>query len=342
MQRITKLFLLLFLLSGTVTNSFSEVPAVSVRSALSGEQQTTDTVLMVSPDDFAFNQETAQSNVFQKRTAETVLLQKRAMAEFTGMVKKLRSSGVRVISLPSRRDIKTPDAVFPNNWFSLHKGGNGERIIAGYPMLAPNRRAERRVDELTGKLRENGINVSKTIDFSRYEVEGKFLEGTGSMVLDRTHRVAYASLSPRTDRSVLADFSDKLGYRPVTFSSYDSTGSLIYHTNVMMSVGERFAVICADAIRDEQERATVLKELEQSGKTVIPITLDQVRSMCGNILELRAKGKRIIVMSKTAYDHFTPGQKKILRGLGSLLPVNIKTIETTGGGSARCMLGELF
>jgi len=342
MQRVTKLFLLLFLLSVPVTNTFSEVPAVSVRSELSGERQTTDTVFMVSPDDFAFNQETAQSNVFQKRSAETVLLQKRAMAEFRGMVKKLKASGVRVITLASRRDTKTPDAVFPNNWFSVHKGGNGERVVAGYPMLAPNRRAERRVDELTGKLRENGIAVSKTIDFSRHEAEGKFLEGTGSMVLDRTHHIAYASLSPRTDRSVLADFADKLGYRPVTFSSYDSTGSLIYHTNVMMSVGERFAVVCTDAIRDEQERAAVLKELEQSGKTVITITLDQVRSMCGNILELRAKGKRIIVLSKTAYEHFTPQQKKILGGFGSLLPVDITTIETTGGGSARCMLGEVF
>jgi hypothetical protein len=335
--RIFVLFLLL------VPAAISPPSAVaSDCGILSGERQTTDTVFMVSPDDFAFNQETAQSNLFQNKGTDSGIARKRAMAEFSSMVKKIRSSGIHVITLPSRRDVKTPDAVFPNNWFSLHKMGSGERILVGYPMLATNRRAERRIEELKRKLLANNIKVSRIVDLSRHEGEGKYLEGTGSMVLDRAHRIAYASLSPRTDRKVLADFSEKLGYRPVAFSSYDSGGHLIYHTNVMMSVGDRFAVVCAEAIRDKQERATVLKELEQSGKKVITITLDQVSTMCGNILQLHVKGKKVIVMSTTALDHFTPEQKKSLGGYGWLIPVNIETIETIGGGSSRCMLGEVF
>lgn len=323
--------------------------AISIPSAvasdvgiLSGENQTTGTVFMVSPDDFAFNQETAQSNLFQNKGMDSVVARNRAMVEFSRMVRKLRSSGIRVLTMPSRRDIKTPDAVFPNNWFSLHKLGSGERILVGYPMLAANRRAERRIEEFKQKLLENDFKVSRVIDLSGHEEGGRFLEGTGSMVLDRVNRIAYASLSPRTDRKVLADFSQKLGYRPVAFSSYDAAGHLIYHTNVMMSVGDRFAVVCTEAIRDTQERAVVLKELEASGKKVVTITLDQVRAMCGNILQLRAKGKKFIVMSTTAFEHFTPEQKKVLGGFGMLIPVNIKTIETIGGGSARCMLGEVY
>lgn len=331
--------LLLLLLSAAILTpgavaSYGGIP--------SGESQTTCTVFMVSPDDFAFNQETAQSNLFQNKGIDSVMARNRAMTEFSRMVKKLRSSGIRVLTIPSRRDVKTPDAVFPNNWFSLHKLGSGERILVGYPMLAANRRAERRIEELRQKLLESNIKVSRIIDLSRHEEEGRFLEGTGSMVLDRVHRIAYASLSPRTDRNVLADFSEKLGYRPVAFSSYDSGDRLIYHTNVMMSVGDHFAVVCAEAIRDTQERAAVLKELEQSGKKVVTITLDQVRAMCGNILQLRAKGKKFIVMSTTALEHFTPEQKKVLGGFGRLIPVNIKTIETIGGGSSRCMLGEVY
>ena len=340
MFKAIRLFLLFLLLVPAAISTPGA--AASDHGILSGERQTTDTVFMVSPDDFAFNQETAQSNLFQNKEMDSVMARKRAMTEFSGVVKRLRSSGIRVITLPSRRDVKTPDAVFPNNWFSLHRMGSGERILVGYPMLATNRRAERRIEELKRKLRVNGIKVSRTLDLSRHEEKGKYLEGTGSMVLDRAHRIAYASLSPRTDRTVLADFSEKMGYRPVAFSSYDSGGRLIYHTNVMMSVGDRFAVVCAEAIRDTQERATVLKELEQSGKSVIAITLDQVRAMCGNILQLHVKGKKVIMMSATAYAHFTPEQKKILGAFGRLIPVNIETIETIGGGSSRCMLGEVF
>ena len=310
--------------------------------AQGGERQTTGTVFMVSPDDFGFNQETAASNVFQNAPGNPEVVKQRAMAEFSGMVEQLRASGIQVITLPSRSDVKTPDAVFPNNWFSLHKSVSGERVLVGYPMLAPNRRAERRLGELAEKLNASAMPVSRTVDLIQYEAQGIFLEGTGSLVLDRVYRIAYAALSPRTDKKVLADFSEKLGYRPVPFSSFDASGKLIYHTNVMMSVGDRFAVICAEAINDGKERAAVLKALEDSGKTVITITQAQVRAMCGNILQLEAQGRKLIVMSQTAFDNFTPEQKSVLAGFGELLPVSIETIETVGGGSARCMLGEVF
>lgn len=340
MYRLTRryfLYLVVLLITLATTVGTATTGAINYR-----EQQTTGTVLMVSPDDFAFNQETAKSNLFQNRDADSSRIQKQAMAEFNVMVKKLRGASIRVIRIRSRNDIKTPDAVFPNNWFSLHWMADGERILVGYPMLAPNRRAERRMELLSKKLCLQGFKVSKTIDLSQYEEQGKFLEGTGSMVLDRTNRVAYASLSPRTDREVLNDFSHKLVYRPVAFSSYDTEGNLIYHTNVMMSVGERFAIICSEAIRNEQERIQVIEELKQSGRKVITITLDQMKHMCGNILELRRKGSNVIVMSQTAFDNFMPDQKKALARFGKLLPVHIKTIETIGGGSARCMLGEVF
>lgn len=306
------------------------------------DRQTTGAVLMVSPDDFAFNTETAQSNRFQNSVADAGKACRKALAEFDGVVRKLRGVGVQVVVLPSRHDVKTPDAVFPNNWFSLHRTAEGTRVLVGYPMLAPNRRAERRLDLLSGKLGEQGHVVDQTIDLSRYEEQDKFLEGTGSMVLDRVHRMAYASLSPRTDQAVLDDFCRRLGFRPVAFRSYDVGGSLIYHTNVMMSVGESFAVVCLEAVRDEQERALLRKQLEGAGKLVVPITRDQMTKMCGNILELRARGRSVIVMSHTAYAHFNAEQKKALSRFGRLLPVRIDTIETIGGGSARCMLGEIF
>jgi len=306
------------------------------------EQQTTSTVLMVSPDDFGFNAETAGSNLFQHRSADGGSVQKQALQEFDDMVTKLRSAGIRVIRIPSRMDAITPDAVFPNNWFSLHSSGSGKRTLVGYPMLAPNRRAERRLDQLERQLAAEGLGVDQLIDLSGFEQQGKFLEGTGSMVFDRADRITYAALSPRTEPSVLQDFAQRLHYRPVSFHSYDRGGTPVYHTNVMMSVGKRFAVICAESIRDQQELDTVLRELQRTGKEVITITLAQMGTMCGNILELRSPQGTLIVMSQTAYDHFSPQQRKKLQRYGKLLPVQIPTIETIGGGSARCMLGEVF
>lgn len=306
------------------------------------EQQTTSTVMMVSPDDFGFNTETAGSNLFQNRAADSGSVQKQALQEFDAMVARLRAAGIRVIRLPSRMDARTPDAVFPNNWFSLHKLSTGERVLVGYPMLAPNRRAERRLEHLGNRLAADGLAVSQVIDLSSFEQQQKFLEGTGSMVLDRAHRITYAALSPRTEPSVLQEFAQKLQYRPVSFHSYDCGGVPVYHTNVMMSVGKRFAVICAESIRDTSERDAVLGELRRTGKHIITITLEQMGMMCGNILELRSPKGPLIVMSQTAYDHFTLQQKKELQRFGTLLPMQIPTIEAIGGGSARCMLGEVF
>lgn len=316
--------------------------AKAAAQAIWREQQTTSTVLMVSPDDFGFNAETAGSNLFQHRVADTGNVQKQALQEFDGMVAKLRAAGIRVVRLPSRMDVKTPDAVFPNNWFSLHLLSPRERVLVGYPMLAPNRRAERRLGELGRRLAADGLPVGRAIDLSSSEQQGKFLEGTGSMVLDRAHRITYAALSPRTESSVLQDFAQKLQYRPVSFRSYDRGGVPVYHTNVMMSVGKRFAVICAESIRDQAERDAVLGELRRTGKHIIPITLEQMGTMCGNILELRSPKGPLIVMSQTAYDHFSPQQRKELQRFGKLMPMQIPTIEAIGGGSARCMLGEVF
>ncbi len=338
--RLLQLALVLLLLCSALPAN--AVDAVRGSQAVYREQQTTSTVLMVSPDDFGFNAETAGSNLFQNRPDASSSPQKQALKEFDTMVTTLRDAGIRVIRLPSRMDARTPDAVFPNNWFSLHALSTGKRILVGYPMLAPNRRAERRLDQLERQLAADGLTVHQVLDLSSFEQKGKFLEGTGSMVLDRANRITYAALSPRTEPSVLQEFALKLQYKPVSFHSYDRGGTPVYHTNVMMSVGKRFAVICAESIRDQHERDRVVRELQRTGKEVITITLEQMGNMCGNILELRSLKEPLIVMSQTAYDHFTPQQLKKLQRYGKLLPVQISTIENIGGGSARCMLGEVF
>jgi len=342
-SRLLQLALAVLLLCSTLpAHAVDVVRAGSGSQAAYREQQTTSTVLMVSPDDFGFNAETAGSNLFQNRPDASSSPQKQALKEFDAMVTTLRDAGIRVIRLPSRMDARTPDAVFPNNWFSLHALSTGKRILVGYPMLAPNRRAERRLDQLERQLAADGLVVHRVIDLSSFEQQGKFLEGTGSMVLDRANRITYAALSPRTEPSVLQDFAHKLQYRPVSFHSFDRGGTPVYHTNVMMSVGKHFAVICAESIRDLQERDRVVRELQRTSKEVITINLEQMGKMCGNILELRAPQGPLIVMSQTAYDHFTPEQRKKLQRYGKLLPVQIPTIEAIGGGSARCMLGEVF
>ncbi|MBW1744126.1 MAG: amidinotransferase [Deltaproteobacteria bacterium] len=308
----------------------------------SGLTQTTDTVLMVCPDDFAYNPQTAASNVFQHQDKSALQDNKLAMEQFNGMVDELSSADIRVIRMKSREDVKTPDAVFPNNWFSTHRDGKSDTLIVVYPMHTPNRRAEIRVGLLKEKLKQNGITVSRIIDLTHYSEQGKALEGTGSLVLDRVHKVAFASLSPRTDRQVLDDFCVELGYRPVGFHSH-MRGKLIYHTNVMMSVGTDFAVICAESIKDDSERELVLKELRELGKRIILISAEQIKHMCGNILELHSRsGNKVILMSTSAYSNFTPQQKKELEKSASLLPVDIHTIENIGGGSARCMVAEIF
>jgi hypothetical protein len=317
------------------------------QTLMDAPRQTTNTVFMVSPDYFGFNVQTSESNVFQNllenlgRDAQS--LRDDALSEFASMTADLQAAGIEVIHVPSRQGVETPDAVFPNNWFSVHQTANGGRYLVLYPMLASNRRLERQPATLIEAMRARGMSVDKVIDLTAYEAEDKFLEGTGSMILDREHGVAFAALSPRTHLDVLQDFASQTGYRPVVFYSVDPAGTAVYHTNVIMSVGAKFAVLCVDSIADKDEQARVLKELHDLGKTVIDIRFDQVLKMCGNILELQDKeGRSVIVMSRTAFDHFTAEQKSTLTEFGTLLPVDIPVIEAVGGGSARCMLGEVF
>jgi len=305
--------------------------------------QLTDKVFMVSPDDFAYNLETAKSNTFQHQLEDADKVTELAVEQFNNTVNVLETEGIEVIHVPSREDVETPDAVFPNNWFSTHMTENGNNILVIYPMLTPDRRAEVRIDLLEEKLKDQSYDVDEVIDLSYFDEQNKFLEGTGSMVLDRRHHVTFASISPRTDIEVLDEFCRQLNYRSIVFHSYDQNGQLIYHTNVMMSIGDDFAVIAADNIKDDKERTMVLAELRALGKRIIKISPEQVNHMCGNILQLKTKdNNRIIVMSTTAYENFTAEQKTELEKSGKIVPVDIHTIEEVGGGSARCMLGEVF
>lgn len=299
--------------------------------------QLTSTILMVRPDTFGFNPETAVTNHFQHtEAAPHELVAKQAIQEFEQMVATLKSHAINVVVIPSPEGKITPDAIFPNNWVSFHEQGT----MVVYPMLAPNRRLERQPN--TVKLASGGA-VRNTVDLTHFEGEGQIVEGTGSLVLDRIHKIAYAALSPRTTKELVGQWCQMMGYEPVMFTSVGKDGTPIYHTNVVMGVGDGFAAICLESITDEKEKAMVAKKIIDSGLTRIDITLDQLYAFCGNVLEVvSTDGKKKIVMSQTAYDAFTPEQKKTLETFGELVPVSIPTIETIGGGSARCMMAEVF
>jgi hypothetical protein len=306
------------------------------------ELQTTDKVLMISPDTFQFNEQTAATNSFQKDLSAGIEMKRKVMKEFAGMVSELRAHHIHVITLSSRADVATPDAVFPNNWFSTHTA-NGERTIIIYPMLAESRRLERQYDVLVQALQAEGIRIQHKYDLTRYEAQERFLEGTGSMVLDRINRIVYAALSPRTDQTVLDDFAETMNYTSVVFHSCDKQGNPVYHTNVVMSLGRQFAVIALDAVSDQVERDALTAMLKMTHKNIINITLDQMENMAGNILEVRSvENLSKIILSATAYNAFTPAQRQLLSTYGELVVVHIETIERLGGGSARCMLAEIF
>lgn len=302
--------------------------------------QLTDTVVMISPDQFGFNPQTAASNNFQhKLDISAQEIQKRAMSEFENMVVLLRSKGVDVLTLPSRRGVVTPDAVYPNNWFSHHAGG----ILIVYPMLAPNRRLERQTQELKKLLIENEIPVSKLLDITSHEDDGHILEGTGSMVLDRENKVAFAMASVRTVKEEFDAWCRMMGYEGVFFHAIDSSKFPVYHTNIAMNMGAEFAVVCLESIPDEDERKTVEQKLKALGKEIVRISVAQIHQYCGNVLQLKSKdGKSMIVMSKTAHDAFTQENKDTLSKYGELIVAEIPTIEQVGGGSARCMMAEVF
>ncbi|MGH8198494.1 MAG: citrulline utilization hydrolase CtlX [Steroidobacteraceae bacterium] len=301
------------------------------------ERQCADAVLMIRPARFGANPETADSNRFQQGGADA-LATETARQEFDGLVSGLRAAGVEVQVADDTPEPAKPDACFPNNWVSFHADGS----VVLYPMMAPSRRAERR-NEPIEQLRRAGFQIIRTIDLSGLEARGEFLEGTGSLVLDRCHRVAYACRSPRTTEAALAEFSARLEYRVVAFDALGPDGRPAYHTNVLMAIGDGFAVVCAAAIADARERALVLRELSQAGHEPLEIGVAEMHRFAGNLLALRAAdGGQVIATSNTAWDGLAPGTRAKLERLGAIVTSPIPTIERHGGGSVRCMIAEVF
>ena len=298
--------------------------------------QTTDTVLMVRPEAFGFNEETAASNAFQKK-GDGIGIAEAARKETDAYIKLLRDNGIRVIAVEDTPEPHTPDSVFPNNWFSTHDDGT----LVLYPMCAENRRLERKLAALDAIM--TNFDVRRTIDLTQYEKEGLFLEGTGAMVLDRVNGIAYACRSPRMSEAVLDDLCLRLGYEPVVFDAVDAKGMRIYHTNVMMHVGSSTAVVCTEAVRDPAQLSILRGSLERTGKTVVEISFCQMEQFAGNMLELHnADGKPCLVMSQVAFESLSDRQIKQLGSEMKLITPSLACIEKNGGGSARCMLAELF
>ena len=290
-------------------------------------------MLMVRPARFAFNEQTAANNAFQQKSDDAEATAEEALREFDAFVDLLRQNGVTVDVLQDTPEPPTPDSIFPNNCFSTH----GDTLVL-YPMYAQNRRLER--EKLKKVLRH--LHYSRDVDFTPYEISGHFLEGTGSLVLDREHSMAYACLSPRTDEEALKEWAKTMAFRYFAFHSFDEKGTPVYHTNVMMHVGTRQAVVCLDSVRDESERSKLLAHLHADGKEVVPITIEQMHQFAGNMLELHNdRGEQLLVMSQTARQSLTPEQLATLSKYTRILSPDIHAIETAGGGSARCMLAEL-
>ncbi len=291
---------------------------------------------MIRPVSFGFNPQTAGSNAFQNQDAEQQLVQDKALQEFDGFVAILRANGVAVIVINDTPEPHTPDSIFPNNWVSFHSIGD----ILLYPMQAENRRLERRED-IINQL-EDKFKVRHIIDLSRFEAEGKFLEGTGSMVLNREDKLAYACLSPRTDMEVLNVFCQQTGYKPIIFHAFDQNGQAIYHTNVMMCIADRYVVICLASITDAKEREAVITSFFQTGKDIFDITFDQMNHFAGNMLEVFDQaGDSLLVMSTSAYNSLDDRQIATLQQFSRIVSAPIPTIERNGGGSARCMMAEV-
>lgn len=298
--------------------------------------QTTNHIMMIRPVNFSFNAETAVNNAFQVAGAADQA-QEKAQQEFDRFVALLQQNGIDVTVINDSPEPYTPDSIFPNNWVSFHEDG---RVVL-YPMFAPNRRAERKPAVLTTIFKR--FSHSAILDLTAAENENRFLEGTGSMVLDRVNKITYACLSPRTEKKLVDDFAEKLGYTAVCFRSVDNNGQEIYHTNVMMCIADRYAVICMDSIPDANEKQLVEAAICNSGKQLIRITLDQMNSFAGNMLQVRnAAGQTFLVMSSQAYYSLTPEQISQLESYNPILHSDLRTIETNGGGSARCMMAEIF
>lgn len=304
--------------------------------------QTTNTILMIRPVRFRMNEQTAVNNYFQEdldlKNAE---INKKAQEEFDAFVGKLRAVGVHVIVENDDYEQDTPDSIFPNNWVSFHENGD----VGLYPMFAENRRRERRED-IIERLESEGFKIENIIDYTSAEEEDLFLEGTGSLLLDRINSKAYCALSPRADEGLFIEFCEDFEYTPVVFTAnqtVDGKRLPIYHTNVMMCLAENFSVICLDTIDDKKERKHVIKNLKQDGKAIIEISESQMHQFAGNMLQVQGHGgQRYLVMSQAAYDSLTPKQISDIETYCPIVSSSLETIETCGGGSARCMMAEVF
>ncbi len=296
----------------------------------------TSNILMIRPVQFAYNAETAVNNSFQVASNDASV-QEKALQEFDGFVATLQANGIDVTVVQDTAEPHTPDSIFPNNWISFHSNGS----ICLYPMFAVNRRQERKQHVLDA-INEKFI-VNSTIDFTASEADNIFLEGTGSMVFDRANQIAYACLSPRTDTDLLQLFCKQFNYTPISFIANDEGGNPIYHTNVMMCVADKFLVICLDSITDENEKNNVIKAIESSGKAIINISFYQMNHFAGNMLQVASvNGQPFLVMSSQAYKSLTPEQITTIESYQPIIHSDITTIETNGGGSARCMIAEVF
>ncbi len=301
-------------------------------------RQTTSKVFMVKPVCFGYNPETAVSNAFQQESGPAETVQAKALEEFNSYVSMLRENQVEVVVAEDTAVPKTPDSIFPNNWFSTHEDGT----LVLYPMAANNRRAERKKTALD-TIAAN-FEIKKIVDLTAWESEGLFLEGTGVLMLDRVNKIAYASESPRCSKAVLDDFCGKMGYVPLMFNAVDRRGVPIYHTNVLMTLGTDFAVLCKESIRDGEQLEKLTASLERTGRRIVDISYEQLENFAGNMLELSAKdGGKLVAMSLAAYKILSSEQLEILQSGGRLvITPDLEHIEKNGGGSARCMLAELF
>ena len=302
--------------------------------------QTASTVLMVEPIAFGYNAQTAENNYFQVEQKDADI-QTKALEEFNNFADKLKSKGINVISVKDTLEPHSPDSIFPNNWVSFHNDGK----VVLYPMFAPNRRVERRADILE-ILKDNGFEITEIEDLSHFENQQKFLEGTGSMIFDHDHKIAYGSVSLRLDEELFRQFCTKFGFRPVVFHSYQNAGGErlpIYHTNVMMCVADKFVVICLECIDDELEREKVQEVIKSTQKEIIEISEDQMQQFAGNMLQVQNQaGEKFLVMSESAYRSLTAQQISAIEKYCEIIYSDLNTIETNGGGSARCMLAEVF
>jgi hypothetical protein len=300
---------------------------------MSEDAQTSGTVLMVRPKRFGFHAEAARSNVFASDSNADL---DAAVREFDGVVDALTKAGVEVLVLDDSADPAKPDAVFPNNWVTFHADGT----MVLYPMANEARRLERNPEALTKLLQSKGFEIRQVIDLSFHERHGHFLEGTGSLVLDRVRRRAFANLSPRTDAAVIADFDDRLDYSTLIFDARDRSGRPIYHTNVALSFGARFAMLCTEAIASDF-RELLIGEIEADGRTLIEVEYEQMRQFACNLIELSGQDGPVIALSSAALRSYRPDQRSVLEGFGELVEADIPTIEAVGGGSVRCMITDI-